>query len=198
MGSTAHTGDSKERIFESTLVITTHKPRKKPREVSPPTRKSTSKKPTGTPTPLGLTDRRQKRREYEKIRNQRPERQQSARDHQKNYDKRPKSSAYAMRAPSRPSRARPGARRAQQDTGSTTITPPPNGEPRGPQRNRLSPAHRCHRVATKIRACSRSVRTLPANGVSGRRPPTLLTRAKESLNRSDQTTDPVPQLTPRW
>ena len=68
-----------------------------------------------------------------------------------NYDKRPKSSAYAVRAPSRPSRARPDARRARQNTGNKITKLPPNGVQPRPLRNRISPARRCHRAATKIR-----------------------------------------------
>ena len=76
---------SKRITFECTVPLPT-KPARKPKDPKPNaivTKPNTSKKPPRTPTPLELTDRRQKRREYDKIRSQRPERLQSARDRQK-------------------------------------------------------------------------------------------------------------------
>ena len=68
-----------------------------------------------------------------------------------------KNSVNARLAHSQRSRATLGARRAPQNTGSTTITPQPNVEPARFLLNKMRPAHRCNRVVTRIRACLRSV-----------------------------------------
>ena len=76
---------SKRIIFECTVPLPSKKART-PKDPKPKTRVkklSISKKPRRSPTPLELQERLEKRREYDKKRNQRPERLQSARDSQK-------------------------------------------------------------------------------------------------------------------
>ena len=81
----------------------------------------------------------------------------------KSDDKGGKSWGYARPAPSQQSRIKPGVRRAQRKTGSNIGAPKPNGRPPTPLRNKITPAHRCHRVANRFEVCLRSVSTLPEN-----------------------------------
>ena len=76
---------SKRIIFECTVPLPSKKART-PKDPKPKIRvknPNTSKKPRRSPTPLELQERLEKRREYDKKRDQRPERLQSARDNQK-------------------------------------------------------------------------------------------------------------------
>ena len=144
---------SKRINFECTVPLPSRPARqpKAPKRKTRAIKTNISKKPPQTPTPLELQERRQKQHEYEQIRGQRPERPQSARDRQKNYDKRPKNSAYARLAPSRPSQARPDAHHARQNTGNKIRKLPLNDVRPGSLRNRTSPPRRCHRVVTRIK-----------------------------------------------
>ena len=116
----------------------------------------------GTPNPTEIQERQRlvTSREYEKRRANCQSVNNPPATAKKNYDKRPKSSAYASIAPSQQSQNRPGVRRAQKNTGSNVGVLKPNGKPSRPLRDRISPSRRCHRPVTKIRACLRSMRTL--------------------------------------
>ena len=92
---------SKRVIFECTVPLPS-KPARQPKDPKPKTRvkkPNRSKKPRPTPTPLELQGRLQKRREYDKQRNQRPERQQSARDSQKKQRQRKKELSKCKTCP---------------------------------------------------------------------------------------------------
>ena len=91
-GMLGHSGVSKERTFESSFVIAVRQRRGKPKAEAPQPRKASSppltadiakRKAPSTPNPTEIQERQrlETRREYDKRRNQRPERHQSARNH---------------------------------------------------------------------------------------------------------------------
>ena len=93
-GMLGHSGVSKERTFESSFVIAVRQRRGKPKADAPQPRKASSppltadiakRKTPSTPNPTEIQERQrlETRREYDKRRDQRPERHQSARDRQK-------------------------------------------------------------------------------------------------------------------
>ena len=83
---------SKRIIFDCTMPLPSRpaKQRKAPTPITRVKKSTRAKKPPRTPTPLELQERIQKRLEYEKSRNQRPERKQFHRDSQKRQRQRKK------------------------------------------------------------------------------------------------------------